>query len=66
MLTKKDAAEAVRAAKARLGVTWVQLAGAVGLTGRRPKRSAPGSARCSPTPTADRPLPRDIEATRFR
>ena len=30
MLTKKEAAEAVRAAKARLGVTWAQLAEAVG------------------------------------
>jgi cyanate lyase len=30
MVTKKEAAEAVRAAKARLGVTWTQLAEAVG------------------------------------
>ena len=30
MMTKKDAAEAVRTAKARLGVTWDQLAEAVG------------------------------------
>jgi cyanate lyase len=30
MMTKKEAAEAVRAAKARLGVTWQQLADAVG------------------------------------
>src|SRR3954451_16404823 len=30
MTTKKDAAQAVRAAKARLGVTWAQLAEAVG------------------------------------
>ena len=30
MLTKKEAGEAVRAAKARLGVTWAQLAEAVG------------------------------------
>jgi cyanate lyase len=30
MMTKKEAAEAVRAAKARLGVTWDQLAEAVG------------------------------------
>ncbi|HEX6468771.1 MAG TPA: cyanase [Streptosporangiaceae bacterium] len=30
MMTKKEAAEAVRAAKARLGVTWAQLAEAVG------------------------------------
>jgi len=29
-MTKKDAAEAVRAAKARLGLTWAQLAEAVG------------------------------------
>ncbi|MBF8184227.1 cyanase [Nonomuraea sp. K274] len=29
-MTKKEAAEAVRAAKARLGITWVQLAEAVG------------------------------------
>lgn len=30
MLTKREAGEAVRAAKARLGVTWAQLAEAVG------------------------------------
>ena len=30
MLSKKEAAEAVRAAKARLGVTWAQLAEAAG------------------------------------
>ncbi len=30
MMTKKEAAEVVRAAKARLGVTWAQLAEAVG------------------------------------
>ena len=30
MLSKKEAAEAVREAKARLGVTWAQLAEAVG------------------------------------
>ncbi|GAB2809287.1 cyanase [Actinoallomurus bryophytorum] len=30
MMTKKEAAEAVRAAKARLGLTWDQLAEAVG------------------------------------
>jgi cyanate lyase len=30
MTTKKETAEAVRAAKARLGVTWAQLAEAVG------------------------------------
>jgi cyanate lyase len=30
MMTKKEAAEAVRAAKARLGVTWEQLAEGVG------------------------------------
>lgn len=30
MMTKRDAAEAVRAAKVRLGVTWEQLAEAVG------------------------------------
>jgi cyanate lyase len=30
MMTKKEAAQAVRAAKARLGVTWAQLAEAVG------------------------------------
>ena len=41
MLTKKEAAEAVRAAKARLGVTWAQLAEAVG--GRWPGRHR----RCS-------------------
>ena len=31
MKTKKEAAEAVRAAKLRLGVTWVQLADAIGM-----------------------------------
>lgn len=30
MMTKKDAAESVRAAKTRLGVTWSQLAGTAG------------------------------------
>ena len=30
MVSKKEAAESVRAAKARLGVTWGQLAEAVG------------------------------------
>lgn len=31
MVTKKEAAQAVRAAKTRLGVTWAQLAEAVGM-----------------------------------
>jgi cyanate lyase len=31
MMTKKEAAEAVRAAKIRLGVTWAQLAEAIGM-----------------------------------
>lgn len=31
MMTKKEAAEAVRAAKARLGVSWAQIAEAVGM-----------------------------------
>ena len=30
MLTKTEAGEAVRAAKASLGITWAQLAAAVG------------------------------------
>ena len=29
-MTKREAAEAVRAAKVQLGITWAQLAGAVG------------------------------------
>jgi cyanate lyase len=31
MMTKKEAAEAVRAAKVRLGLTWVQIADAIGM-----------------------------------
>ncbi len=53
MLTKKEAAEAVRAAKARLGVTWAQLAEAVGrpvawttsaLLGQQPMTAAQAKA----------------------
>ena len=53
MLTKKDAAEAVRAAKATLGVTWAQLAEAVGrpvawttsaLLGQQPMAAAQAKA----------------------
>ena len=53
MATKKEAAEAVRAAKARLGVTWSQLAEAVGrpvawttsaLLGQQPMTAAEASA----------------------
>jgi cyanate hydratase len=56
MMTKKDAAEAVRAAKARLGVTWVQLAEAVGrpvawttsaLLGQQPMTAAQAQAAAS-------------------
>ena len=56
MLTKKEAAEAVRAAKARLGVTWAQLAEAVGrpvawttsaLLGQQPMTSAQAEAAAS-------------------
>jgi cyanate lyase len=53
MVTKKDAAQAVRAAKARLGVTWAQLAEAVGrpvawttsaLLGQQPMTAAEAKA----------------------
>jgi cyanate lyase len=53
MMTKKDAAEVVRAAKARLGVTWDQLAEAVGkppvwttsaLLGQQPMTAAQAEA----------------------
>ena len=53
MLTKKEAGEAVRAAKARLGVTWAQLAEAVGrpvawttsaLLGQQPMTAAQAKA----------------------
>jgi cyanate lyase len=53
MLSKKEAAEAVRAAKARLGVTWEQLAQAVGrpvawttsaLLGQQPMTAAQAKA----------------------
>ena len=53
MLTKREAGEAVRAAKARLGVTWVQLAEAVGrpaawttsaLLGQQPMTAAQATA----------------------
>jgi cyanate lyase len=53
MVTKQEAAEAVRAAKARLGVTWAQLADAVGrpaawttsaLLGQQPMTAAQAAA----------------------
>ena len=53
MATKKEAGEAVRAAKARLGVTWAQLAEAVGrpaawttsaLLGQQPMTAAQATA----------------------
>jgi cyanate lyase len=53
MMTKKEAAEAVRAAKACLGVTWAQLAEAVGrplgwatsaLLGQQPMTAAQAEA----------------------
>lgn len=53
MLTKKQAGEAVRAARARLGVTWAQLAEAVGrpvawttsaLLGQQPMTAAQAKA----------------------
>src|SRR5579863_1648969 len=56
MLTKREAGEAVRAAKARLGVTWAQLAEAVGrpvawttsaLLGQQPMSAAQAKAACS-------------------
>jgi cyanate lyase len=56
MLSKKEAAEAVRAAKAGLGVTWSQLAEAVGrpvawttsaLLGQQPMTAAQAKAACS-------------------
>jgi cyanate lyase len=56
MMTKSEAAEAVRAAKARLGLTWVQLAEAVGrplawttsaLLGQQPMTAAQAGAAAS-------------------
>jgi cyanate lyase len=56
MMTKKEAAEAVRAAKVRLGVTWAQLAEAVGrppawttsaLLGQQPMTAAQAEAAAS-------------------
>jgi cyanate lyase len=56
VMTKKDAAEVVRAAKARLGVTWGQLAEAVGrppawttsaLLGQQPMTAAQAEAAAS-------------------
>jgi cyanate lyase len=56
MVTKKEAAQAVRAAKARLGVTWAQLAEAVGrpvawttsaLLGQQPMSAAEAEAAAS-------------------
>ena len=56
MLSKKQAAEAVRGAKARLGVTWSQLAEAVGrpvawttsaLLGQQPMTAAQAESACS-------------------
>ncbi len=56
MTTKKEAAEEVRAAKARLGVTWAQLANAVGrpvawttsaLLGQQPMTEAEATAAAS-------------------
>ena len=56
MTTKKEAAEEVRAAKARLGVTWAQLAKAVGrpvawttsaLLGQQPMTEAEATAAAS-------------------
>src|ERR1700730_18209578 len=56
MLSKKQAAEAVRGSKARLGVTWVQLAEAVGrppvwttsaLLGQQPMTAAQAEAAAS-------------------
>jgi cyanate lyase len=55
-MTKKEAAEAVRAAKVRLGVTWAQLAEAVGrppawttsaLLGQQPMSAAEAEAAAS-------------------
>jgi cyanate lyase len=55
-MTKEEAAEAVRAAKARLGVTWAQLAEAVGrppawttsaLLGQQPMSAAEAGAAAS-------------------
>jgi cyanate lyase len=56
MLSKREAAEAVRAAKVRLGVSWFQLAEAVGrpvawttsaLLGQQPMTEAQAGAACS-------------------
>ena len=55
-MTKKEAAEAVRAAKARLGITWAQLAEAIGrpvawttsaLLGQQPMTAAEAEAAAS-------------------
>jgi len=55
-MNKKEAAESVRAAKATLGLTWSQLAGAVGrpvawttaaLLGQHPMTAAQAKAACS-------------------
>jgi len=55
-MTKKEAADAVRAAKARLGVTWAQLAEATGqpvawttsaLLGQQPMTAAQAAAAAS-------------------
>jgi cyanate lyase len=55
-MTKKDAAAAVRAAKARLGITWAELAEAVGrppawttsaLLGQQPMSAAQAEAAAS-------------------
>ncbi|MGH3273068.1 MAG: cyanase, partial [Streptosporangiaceae bacterium] len=55
-MTKKEAAEAVRAAKARLGLSWAQLAEAVGrpvawtasaLLGQQPMTEAQAKAAAS-------------------
>jgi cyanate lyase len=56
MLSKREAAEAVRGAKVRLGVSWFQLAEAVGrpvawttsaLLGQQPMTEAQAGAACS-------------------
>jgi len=56
MTTKKEVAEEIRAAKARLGVTWAQLANAVGrpvawttsaLLGQQPMTEAEATAAAS-------------------
>lgn len=55
MLTKKEAAEAVRQAKVATGVTWAQLAEAVGRPSARTTPTKSGSPTSSRALTAVNP-----------